>query len=74
MVKVLESYGIRMQKSVFQCQINLKNYIQMKIKLGAIAKYDKEISIVIAEIENSSKVFYINGEKAFKEIEGNIFV
>lgn len=73
-VKVLESYGIRMQKSVFQCQVNMKNYIQMKIKLEAIAKYDKDVSVVIAEIEEISKVFYIDGKNAFITKDNDIVI
>lgn len=73
-VKVLEEYGIRMQKSVFQCQINMKNYIQMKIKLGGISKYEKEVSIVIAEIENTSKVYYLNGKEAFNIKDSDIII
>ena len=64
-VKVLEKYGIRTQKSVFQCQINMRDYIQMKIKLESIVKYDENVQLVIAEIEKPSKVHYLNGEKAF---------
>lgn len=73
-VKILESYGIRMQKSVFQCEVSLRQFIELKIKLESIAEFNEDVSIVIVEINKKDKVYYLNGNKAFKENKNDIFI
>ena len=73
-VKILESYGIRMQKSVFQCEISLRQFIQLKLKLSAIVEFNEGVSVVIVEISNKDKVYYLDGKKALQEKEEAIFI
>ncbi len=73
-VRVLESYGIRMQKSVFQCEVNLRQFIQLKLKLSSIVEFNGGVSIVIIEVSNKDKVYYLDGKKALQENTNDIFI
>ncbi len=73
-VKILESYGIRMQKSVFQCEVNLRQFIQLKLKLSSIVEFNDGVSVVIIEVSNKDKVYYLDGKKALQENTNDIFI
>ena len=40
--KVCESYGIRVQKSVFECQVGSTEWVQLRAKLLAEIKLDED--------------------------------
>ncbi|MDQ8201750.1 CRISPR-associated endonuclease Cas2 [Pelagicoccus sp. SDUM812003] len=40
--KICESYGIRVQKSVFECQVGNKELAEMKIKLADVIDKNKD--------------------------------
>lgn len=73
-VRILESYGIRMQKSVFQCEVNLRQFIQLKLKLSSIVEFNDGVSVVIIEVSNKDKVYYLDGKKALQENANDVFI
>ncbi|MCI9246683.1 MAG: CRISPR-associated endonuclease Cas2 [Clostridia bacterium] len=73
-VKILESYGIRMQKSVFQCEVNLRQFIQLKLKLSSIVEFNDGVSVVIIEVSNKDKVYYLDGKRALQENTNDVFI
>ncbi len=74
-IKILESYGYRIQKSVFKCNITMKDFIQLKIKLGAIQKYNKDTSILMIEIKNENDIYFIGKENiTVKENINNLII
>ena len=66
-VKILESYGIRMQKSVFQCEVNLR-------QLSSIVEFNDGVSVVIIEVSNKDKVYYLDGKRALQENTNDVFI
>lgn len=68
LVKILESFGIRIQKSVFECFINNSKYKEL-LKLIEKLKYDeKNDSIVLIELRNGIK------KEIGKKYKENIYI
>ena len=68
LVKVLESFGIRIQKSVFECFINNSKYKEL-LKLIEKLKYDeKNDSVILIELKNGIK------KEIGKEYKPNIHI
>ena len=66
--------GIRMQKSVFQCEVNLRQFIQLKLKLSSIVEFNDGVSVVIIEVSNKDKVYYLDGKRALQENTNDVFI
>lgn len=70
-VKILESYGFRVQKSVFEIQCNVSQYKRLKKSLEKVLSRAEEIYGEEHENKDSVK-FYVLSKVGERSLEGRI--
>lgn len=65
MVKMLESYGIRVQKSAFEALLSTKQYKEVLVKILKIA--DEEDNVRLYRLNSSNEVIYLGDSDTIYE-------
>ena len=60
---ICERYGVRIQKSVFECDINESDIIRLKSEINKIIDHEKDSFIIYSIPVNIKKFKYYIGKK-----------
>ena len=73
-VKCLKTYGQRVQKSVFECMLNEKQYLEMKSALDKLIKPDEDSIRYYLLCKNCARNIAISGLGTYTEDEEVIII
>ena len=73
-VKCLKTYGQRVQKSVFECMLNDKQYLEMKSALDKLIKPDEDSIRYYLLCKNCARNIAISGLGTYTEDEEVIII
>lgn len=73
-VKILQKYGQRVQKSVFECMLNDADYLQMKNSLDKLIEITQDSIRYYQLCANCEKAISVTGLGSFTEREELIII